>query len=46
MASFTTVKPLLLAIMLRAYQFALDAATPYWERQAATIPSYVNDYGN
>lgn len=46
MASFTKHLLALVAIMLQTHQFTLGAATPYWERQVAVLPSYVVDYGN
>lgn len=46
MASFTNNLLALVAIMLQTHQFALGAATPYWERQVAVLPTYVVDYGN
>lgn len=46
MASFTNHLLALLAIMLQTHQFTLGAPAPYWERQAAVLPSYVVDYGN
>lgn len=46
MASFTNNLLALVAIMLQTHQFTLGAATPYLERQAAVLPSYVVDYGN